>query len=188
MADMVKEFHVFVLPEYEQEEEFLREKSRQGYHLVQVRMPGMYYFEKGEPKDTVYRLDFNPQTDSEKDSYIQMYKDYGWEYIQDLNEYSYFRKDAGTAAEEELEIFNDNGSRLEMVERIFRKKMLPMTLIFLFCSVIFLNYLLSVGTGIHPFMMVISVLDCILILLYVYVLVRCLAGFSRIRKKYGEQN
>ena len=34
----------------------------------------------------------------------------------------------------DLEIFNDNGSRLEMVERIFRKKMLPMTLIFLFCS------------------------------------------------------
>lgn len=188
MADMIKEFHVFVLAEYEQEEEFLREKSRQGYHLVQVRMPGIYYFKKEEPKDTVYRLDFNPQTDSEKGSYIQMYKDYGWEYIQDLNEYSYFRKDAGTTSDEELEIFNDNESRLEMIERILKRKMLPVTLIFLFCSAVFLNYFLSAGTGIHPIMMVISVFDCVLILVYVYVLVRCLAGFSQLRKKYGEQN
>lgn len=188
MADRVKEFHVFVLAEYEQEEEFLREKSRQGYHLVQVKLPGIYYFEKGEPKDTVYRLDFNPQTDSEKGSYIQMYEDYGWEYIQDLNEYSYFRKDAETTSDEELEIFNDNESRLEMIERILKRKMLPVTLIFIFCSAVFLNYFLSAGTGIHPIMMVISVFDCVLILVYVYVLVRCLAGFSRLRKKYGEQN
>ena len=188
MADRVKEFHVFVLPEYEQEEEFLREKSRQGYHLVQVKLPGIYCFEKGEPKDTVYRLDFNPQTGSEKDTYIQMYKDYGWEYIQDLNEYSYFRKDVGTTSDEELEIFNDNESRLEMADRIFRKKMLPVTLIFLFCSAIFLNYLLSVRTGIHPFMMGLSIMVCILMVLYVYILVRCLAGFSRIRKKYGDQD
>ena len=37
----------------------------------------------------IYRIDFNPQKKENRESYLQMFKDYGWEYIQDLNEFSY---------------------------------------------------------------------------------------------------
>lgn len=37
----------------------------------------------------IYRIDFNPQKKEDRDSYLQIFKDYGWDYIQDLNGFSY---------------------------------------------------------------------------------------------------
>ena len=63
-----------------------------------------------------------------------MYQDYGWTYIQDLNEYSYFCKVAEDE-EEANEIFSDNQSRIDMMDRIIRRKMLPIVAIFLCCVI-----------------------------------------------------
>lgn len=44
-----------------------------------------------------------------------MFRDCGWEYVQDYMGYSYFRKPA-PASERDAEIFCDDASRLEMME------------------------------------------------------------------------
>lgn len=96
MADK-KEFHFFVLPEYEEEEKYLCDMAKKGYLFEKVTLPGVYHFKKSEPTNMIYRIDFNPQKKENRESYLQMFKDYGWEYIQDLNEFSYFCKlDDGT--------------------------------------------------------------------------------------------
>ena len=100
-----KEIKFFTLTEYEEEEQYLRNKHQQGYELVSIFLPGIYTFRKCQPKDVVYRLDYHPNKDQEKNNYIQMFQDYGWEYIQDLNGYSYFRKEASKNNVEENEIF-----------------------------------------------------------------------------------
>ena len=62
--------------------------AKKGYLFEKVTLPGVYHFKKSEPTNMIYRIDFNPQKKENRESYLQMFKDYGWEYIQDLNEFS----------------------------------------------------------------------------------------------------
>ena len=180
-----KEFHYFVLTDYEIEEEYLRKMHKNGYKFVKVTLPGIYYFEKSEPEDVVYKLDFNPN--AEKQDFIQMYKDYGWEYLQDLNDYSYFRKKVTEAeSEKELEIFSDEESKLDMLQRIFRNRMLPIAAIFFLC--IFPQIMRIIEDGIWAeWGIVLLVLEGLLMLLYFYIIGRCLFGFYSLSKKYKKQ-
>ena len=187
-----KEYHWFALTDYEQEENFLRKKHNAGYKLAKVTMLGTYYFEKCKPEDVVYKLDFNPQQPEDKDSYIQMYEDYGWEYIQDLNEYSYFRKPAadeniasekGTANQYDSEIFSDDESKLEMMKRIFVKKMLPILIIF--GAVVIPQFMISLhNNGRSTVSAVLLIMWAVLFAVYVAVIVRCGMGFRRLGQKY----
>ena len=133
MADK-KEMKIFTLSEYEEEEQYLNQMARSGYLFEKVTLPGVYHFRKTAPVNMVYRIDFNPKKKEDWDSYKQMYQDYGWTYIQDFNEYSYFCKVAEDE-EEANEIFSDNQSRIDMMDRIIRRKMLPIVAIFLCCVI-----------------------------------------------------
>lgn len=110
-----------------------------------------------------------------------MFKDYGWEYIQDLNEFSYFCKlDDGSGDE----IFSDIPSRIDMLERINRHKMMPLLAVFLYFSAFQLIRIVSKDIGNDAISMVLLVIWMLLMLLYIYVIARCVAGFSKLRKKY----
>ena len=179
-----REFHFFLLTDYEEEEAFLRKRHNEGYRLVKIRIPGIYYFEKCEPADVVYKLDFNPQSTKNIASYLQMYKDYGWKYIQDLNEYSYFRKPAANTKQEDLDIFNDNISRLDMLFRIFKLRMLPLLAILFLIMIPNINKILSsTSTAISDILM--TAISLILFAYYLWMCIHCLLGFYRLRKKYG---
>ena len=67
--------------------------NKLGWRFVEVKGLGMYYFEKCDPQDVVYQLDYNKDGLTHKDEYVRMFNDCGWEYIQDYAGYSYFRKD-----------------------------------------------------------------------------------------------
>lgn len=58
-----------------------------------------------------------------------MFSDCGWEYVCDFVGYSYFRKE-GEAGEEREEIFCDDASRLDMMKRVFRGRIIPLIVIF----------------------------------------------------------
>ena len=189
--NLKKEFHYFVLTDYEYEEAYLRDMHKNGFRLKKVSLPGFYYFEQCEPEDVIYKLDFNPQSKSERQAYLQMYQDYGWEYLQDMNDYSYFRKKASTAEhEKDLEIFSDDESKMEMLKKIFMKRMLPIFVIFLLCVVSQIVKLIfplahcqlqdGWDVGLLCFLIVVFVL-------YVYIIGRCGIGFWRLRKKYNRE-
>lgn len=185
MAKLKREWHYFVLTDYEQEEEYLRRKHQQGWKLIKVKLPGLYYFEECTPEDMVYRLDFNPQYKQDVERYLQLYQDYGWEYLQDMNEYSYFRKPAADL-EEENQIFSDQASKLTMLKRIFRKRMLPILSVFLLCVLpgvrrIFTEQWYGVAG------MIAWCVWAALFVLYLSLLLRCGVGFYRLGKKYNEK-
>ena len=87
-----KQFRWFTIFEYEKEQDYLREMHKSGWKFVKVKGLGMYYFEKCDPQDVVYQLDYNKDGLAHKDEYLRMFDDCGWEYIQDYAGYSYFRK------------------------------------------------------------------------------------------------
>lgn len=180
----MKELKYFLLTEYEEEEAYLREKHKQGYKLVHVSLPGVYEFIECTPEDYVYRLDYNPQNNSDKASYIQMFRDYGWEYIQDMNEFSYFRKKANLTNEEENHIFCDNESKMDMLKRIIQRRFLPILIVFLCC---FLPQFTSIFHHESPLMYGFMVFFIILLVIYVYLITRVLAGYNRLKKKYEDE-
>ncbi len=126
-------FKFFTIPQYRQEEDYLSAMNEKGWRFTGVTFPGFYHFEKSEPEQAAYRLDYNREGIRDKDEYVQMFTDCGWEYICDFVGYSYFRKQ-GAVGEEREEIFCDDASRLDMMKRVFRGKIIP--LIILFVSVI----------------------------------------------------
>ena len=127
--ELKKQFRWFTIFEYEKEQDYLREMHLSGWKFVKVRGLGMYYFEKCAPQDVVYQLDYNEDGLANKDEYLKMFDDCGWEYIQDHVGYSYFRKAvAGDGIAEE--IFCDEESRFQMMQRVMKGRMLPLLVIF----------------------------------------------------------
>ncbi len=183
-----REFHYFILTDYEREEEYLRHMHNQGWRLVKVTLPGVYHFEQCEPEDVIYRLDFSPEKKDNLNQYVQMYRDYGWEYLQDLNEYSYFRKKADVIDKKKDEIFSDNASRLAMLQNVIKHRMIPIFSVFLLIVIPqFLNvfFLTPQQTGGFHFFMGFLVFWCAMLAMYAYILVRCLVDVSRLKKKYS---
>ena len=95
-----------------------------------MRFLGIYHFERCEPEEVVYQLDYNPSSGNERESYIQMFRDCGWEYLQDFVGYSYFRKPVSQMRGEE-EIFCDDASRLDMMRRVWKGRMIPLLILML---------------------------------------------------------
>lgn len=125
-----KTLKFFTITEYEKEQDYLRQMHKAGWKFVKVSGFCVYHFEKCTPEDVIYQLDYNQEGIAHKEEYITMFQDCGWEYLQDYVGYSYFRKPASEANGAE-EIFCDNSSRVQMMDRIFKGKILPLAAIFL---------------------------------------------------------
>ncbi len=174
-----KEFRYFTIGDYEDEELWLREHHRNGWKMVHFTHPGFYTFESCEPEDVIYRLDYKNKTQSPE--YMQMLKDFGWEYIGECVGWLYFRKPAQTAeAEEDGELFSENASRAEMVSRIVRTRLIPLGVIFLCCVVP--NVLRAGSEG----WSVLRIFFIVMFVLYVYLLIHCGVKLKRIRSRYEQ--
>lgn len=183
MADKVL-FRFWTIMDYEEEEDFLREQHRKGWKFRKYWLPGLYFFDRCTPKDVVYRLDFDQADRGEKPGYLQLYHDYGWEYLFDVNGFSYFRKPADSL-EEDMEIFSDNESRIEMVRRIFRRRMIPLLIVFLCCLVPQLiiqsiNWLDKGYVAAREF----TVIFLVLFMLYMWMFIHCGIKIRRLQRKY----
>ena len=120
----------FTIADYEKEQDYLREMHKSGWKFVRVSGPCLYHFEECEPEDVIYQLDFNQDGLAQKEEYVKMFQDCGWEYLQDYMGYSYFRKPASENTGTDT-IFCDDESRLQMFGRVFKSKVLPLLVLFL---------------------------------------------------------
>lgn len=132
MAKQKTKFGWFTIPEWEKEEKWLREQHKNGWKLIKATPPGFYKFEQCEPEDVIYQLDYNQEGMNHISEYIQMFRDCGWEYVTDMMGYAYFRKPASEMVENEG-IFCDDESKIEMIERVYKGRMLPLVVIFCCC-------------------------------------------------------
>lgn len=116
----------------QQEEEWLHELALTGLHLRSSDGAGFYTFEQGEPAEIVYRLDYNALQKKDKELYLQLFRDAGWEYVGEMNGWQYFRKlvEPGKTAE----ILTDNESKIQKYKRFLYETLafIPIYLIFFF--------------------------------------------------------
>ena len=128
-------YRIATIADYEREALYFREMHAKGWRLKEVSYSNLvvavkYTFEKCQPEQVSYQLDFYPMKKSERASYLQLFKDCGWEHITDFNSFSYFRKahsEIESAAE--FEIYNDATSKLDMLYRILRLRLVPALLL-----------------------------------------------------------
>ena len=185
MADRVL-FRFMTVTDYEEEEKFLSEQHKEGWKLCKYWLPGIYFFDKCVPEDVVYRLDFEQAEKSEKTEYLQLYNDYGWEYLFDVNGFSYFRKRAGSE-ERELEIFSDNESRIEMVERVFRRRMIPLLIVFFTCVVPQLVIQFFNWQGGNTSAKGFVIFFTVFFFLYLYLFIHCGQKIRWLKRKYMKE-
>ena len=92
MNERKTELRFFTIADYEEEEVWLREEHRKGWALLKVTPPCFYVFERCEPEDVVYRLDY--KNGEESGEYFQLFRDYGWENCGRCLGWLFFRKSA----------------------------------------------------------------------------------------------
>lgn len=97
----------------EREEAWLESMSREGWHLKELG-PLRYTFERGEPQEWVYRLDF--RTGREIQDYVEFVRAAGWQYIGKMYSWLYFRLPA--EAGQPAELYTDAEGKIAKYQRI----------------------------------------------------------------------
>lgn len=177
-----REFRYYTIMEYDKEERYLQKRHSEGWRFLEVTGIGMYHFEKCQPEGVVYQLDYNQEGIADRGEYIQMFADCGWEHVTDYVGYSYFRKPVSEMTSEE-EIFNDDNSKLEMIQRIFKGRMIPLFIVFfLYLILQFVLPNLFEGAVIMAIVSVIRFLLLVYIIVTIHFCMKYLAYRRRVRK------
>lgn len=100
----------------------------------------------------------------------------GWEYLMDFNGYCYFRKPMAMMQQKE-EIFCDDTSRLEMMQRIFYGRIIP--LIAIFCCLIINGYMSTIEHGAHR----LTIVFAVLMVLYMVIFLQFAVKYFFFRQK-----
>ena len=164
-------YRIFTIADYEREALYFREMHAKGWKLRKVSYSILlfavkYTFEKCQPEQVSYQLDFYPMEKSERTSYLQLFKDCGWEHITDFNGFSYFRKlHSGIESDAEFEIYNDAAGKLAMVKRILTRRMLPILLLFLALLPVFSKFVTG-GSSFSWEMFLIVIIDGVLLIVH----------------------
>ena len=164
-------YRLFTIADYEREALYFREMHAKGWKLRKVSYSILlfavkYTFEKCHPEQVSYQLDFYPMKKSERASYLQLFKDCGWEHITDFNGFSYFRKlHSGIESDAEFEIYNDVAGKLAMLKRILTRRMFPILLLFLALLPVFSKFVAG-GSSFSWEMFLIVIIDGVLLIVH----------------------
>ena len=111
----------FWIHQYEKEEIFLRDMRKKGWKFINLYkgLPTKYEFEKCEPEDYVYQLDYIKNEEDTNDYHL-LFQDMGWEEIMPWSGYGgkwyYFCKKAENGKIEK--IFTDQQSKLDLINKL----------------------------------------------------------------------
>ena len=141
-------YRIATIADYDREALYLRKMHAEGWKLRKVSYSYLlvavkYSFEKCQPEQVAYQLDFYPMKKSERDSYLQLFKDCGWGHITDFNGFSYFSKPySEIESDTDFEIYNDATSKLGMINRILKLRLLPILFLLAILAPILFRFLL----------------------------------------------
>jgi len=109
-------FHFFLTWNDEREERWFEAMAGRGWHLAAVKAGMFFRFEKGEPRDMAYRLDYSSGRKADRGEYLGIFKAAGWEHVAAWSHWEYFRTPKET--DPSPEIFTDRPSRISKYRRI----------------------------------------------------------------------
>jgi hypothetical protein len=170
--DKTRKFKWFWAWEDEQEEAWLTDMAQQGWHLTEQGVFGFYTFERGTPRNVVYRLDYKTG-DKDMADYLQLFEDAGWEHVGAMGGWQYFRKEAREG--ETPEIYTDAASKIKKYQRVllFLVALLP----------VYSTMLYTLHDVESTFLKVASVLSSLLMVVYAYAMVRLFLRIQALKKQ-----
>jgi len=159
----------------EAEERWLSRMARNGWHLAAPRAV-FYRFVKGEPADVVYRLDYRSAAKGERDEYLGLFKDAGWEHVGECGTWHYFRIASGAGPAPE--IHTDPESKIAM----FRRLLAALAVVSVAVWVPFLTGLADRSRP-HTFWYSIRGFQIVILAFFVYAIVRIALKVRRLKKE-----
>jgi hypothetical protein len=175
MKDTMWRFRWYWAWNEEKETAWLEQMSLEGWHLEAYAF-GWYRFRHGEPRDVLYRLDFDPGAAKRGDEYLGIFRDAGWEHVLHWGSWHYFRAERGKTFSEE--IYTDRESRIGKYRRLLAVVVL--------CMVLPLTgtwpALRSLAGHPGPFFFALQVIRIILLGVGIFALVRLLGLIGRLRR------
>lgn len=168
----MRKFKWFWAWQDEDEEAWLREMSNQGWHLSGIGIPTVYSFKSGKPEDYVYRLDYRSHWKMDKEDYLQLFGDAGWEYVEEMAGWHYFRQLA--QPDDTLEIYTDAESKIEKYQRL---------LAFLWILMLpLLIGLINLRTRPYDWISFVYVFIAVIFVLYVYAIVKIWVRINQLKR------
>lgn len=162
--------------QYDLEEKFLADMHRKGYVFEEISFPTIYTFSKRSPEEMTYKLKFNRKIDDQA-NYIQLMKDYGWEYVGTFLEYSYFRRSKDDQQSEDF--YTDKESQLDHLNKILWKRFIPICLYVIF----YLLVLSGLDPESHFTLALFNIFDSIF-WIYLIILVFLIFDYFRLKRKF----
>jgi hypothetical protein len=154
----IRKWKLFWAWQDREEESWLRQMAQQGYHLSSLIFPTIYEFTTGEPYDVIYRLDYTDIKKKDIDTYMQLFQDAGWEFIDGGMGWYYFRKPADSG--EGNEIYTDAESKIHKYQR--------MLTYFIIFPIILLWWLPQIAKEDSIF--ILNILIILILLVWIYVI------------------
>lgn len=111
----------FYIGEFEQEAAWLSFMHREGWKLTSIR-GSRYSFVKTDTSNYIYALDYLALGTATGD-YLQMYQDFGWEFVCQYDHWCYFRKQQTEQPETNTSLFSDRETKVELCKRIKKNKL-----------------------------------------------------------------
>ena len=100
----------------EKEERWLAAQARSGWHLRSIGFLGGYVLERGEAAEIAYRLDVHRGRSKDREEYLGLFRDAGWEHVGSRGSWHYFRK--AVVDGKVPEIYTDPESRIGKYQRV----------------------------------------------------------------------
>lgn len=111
----------FNISDFEEEQDFLTSLHSEGWRLISIK-GSKYTFEKCEKGVVSYQIDFNPN-EQQKYKYIQLFIDFGWQFITEKSGRFYFSKTTSLCNENESKLFSDRETKAAMCWKIVKHKL-----------------------------------------------------------------
>lgn len=99
----------------EKEEKWLEQQALRGWHLISVA-PFFYQFQRGNPRQVTYRLDYKVTIDKDYKEYQELFSDSGWELAATMSNWHYYRLEPSN--EQVPDIYNSNRARAQKYRRL----------------------------------------------------------------------
>ena len=111
MKERIVKHKLFLVYDFDKEEEWLNEMAMQGWVLVEIGFC-KYVFERSEPGEYIIKLAF---VDGSTEDYISLVRESGGEYIGNFLKWAFFRRKSEYG---NFELNSDKDSRIRMLRSV----------------------------------------------------------------------
>lgn len=149
MGTTKKVWNFFTIAQWEEEEQWLNDMARNGWHLVRINCLLRYVFEKGTPGEYIYKLDLpdNLEHGMDEQAYCSFLAECGIDVVCKQKQWLYLRKKAtdGPFAEKD-----DLFAKLQMTNKAYSYAIRTLSMLLRIFAVMIAIFIVALCVVSHP--------------------------------------